>query len=254
MIEADPKKPLVVDEFTSVVDRQVAKIGAHAVQKWVRRNKRQFVAVTCHFDVIDWLQPDWILEPATMAFRREGLQQTGRPQLEVTIARVPYSAWRLFAPYHYLTASLNKSARCYGLFVGEEPAAFCGVLPRPHPKTKNIRGISRVVTLPDWQGLGLAFVLIDRLGAAYKASGYRLHNYPAHSAFIHAMDRSPLWTLKTKPLAHLGSNMSRRLQGVSHELGRPCAVFEYVGPADYWDAIPPRPVKKALPGKVSPTP
>ena len=55
---------IVVDEFTSVVDRQVAQIGAHAVQKYVRKSPgKQFVAATCHYDVIDWLQPDWMLEP-----------------------------------------------------------------------------------------------------------------------------------------------------------------------------------------------
>ena len=47
--------PVVVDEFTSVVDRQVAQFGSHAIQKFVRKNQRRFVAVTCHYDVIEWL-------------------------------------------------------------------------------------------------------------------------------------------------------------------------------------------------------
>jgi ABC-type ATPase with predicted acetyltransferase domain len=34
----------IVDEFTSVVDRQVAKIGSHAVQKYVRKHGKKFVA------------------------------------------------------------------------------------------------------------------------------------------------------------------------------------------------------------------
>ena len=46
-----------VDEFTSVVDRQVAQIGSHAVQKHVRENRKKFVAVTCHYDVVEWLHP-----------------------------------------------------------------------------------------------------------------------------------------------------------------------------------------------------
>jgi ABC-type ATPase with predicted acetyltransferase domain len=57
--------PIVVDEFTSVVDRQVAKIGAHAVQKFVRKHNRRFVAATCHYDVVEWLQPDWIFSLRT---------------------------------------------------------------------------------------------------------------------------------------------------------------------------------------------
>ena len=79
---------IAVDEFTSVVDRQVAKIGSHAVQKWARGKGRQFVAATCHYDLEDWLQPDWVLEPATMTFRWRSVQR--RPELACTIARVPY--------------------------------------------------------------------------------------------------------------------------------------------------------------------
>lgn len=48
------------DEFTSVVDRKVAKTGSAAIAKAVRKIGGQFVAVTCHHDVIDWLEPDWI--------------------------------------------------------------------------------------------------------------------------------------------------------------------------------------------------
>ena len=62
-------KPLFVfDEFTSVVDRTVAKIGSLAVQKSVRRSDKQFIAVTCHHDVIEWLQPDWVFDTNTMTF------------------------------------------------------------------------------------------------------------------------------------------------------------------------------------------
>jgi hypothetical protein len=63
-------KPIVVfDEFTSVVDREVAKVGSYAVSKAVRRQKgKQFIAVTCHFDIIDWLEPDWVFNCDTMEF------------------------------------------------------------------------------------------------------------------------------------------------------------------------------------------
>lgn len=87
----------VVDEFTSVVDRQVAKIGSHAVQKYVRAKGSKFVAVSCHSDIIDWLNPDWVLEPATMTFSWRSLQR--RPPIDVEIRRVEYRMWRLFAPY-----------------------------------------------------------------------------------------------------------------------------------------------------------
>ena len=51
---------IVFDEFTSVVDREVAKTGSLAIQKAVRRSGKKFIAVSCHSDIIEWLMPDWI--------------------------------------------------------------------------------------------------------------------------------------------------------------------------------------------------
>lgn len=230
--------PIVVDEFTSVIDRQVAQIGAHAVQKFARREKRQFVGISCHYDIIDWLQPDWIFEPATMHFARRSLQR--RPTLDVSICRVPYSTWAIFAPFHYLTNQLHRAARCFCLFVGDRPAAFGAMLHRPHPKVKDIMGLSRLVTLPDWQGLGLAMILSDKLGEAYKTIGKRMHTYPAHPSLIRSFDHSKMWAMKKKPGVFSPMTSTQRGargqgQGLgAHNMGkavRPCAVFEYVGPA-----------------------
>ncbi len=222
--------PVVVDEFTSVVDRQVAKIGSHAVQKWARRNSRQFVAVSCHYDIIDWLQPDWVLEPATMTFKWRSVQP--RPRLKGWVRRVPYSTWEMFAPYHYLTSSLHRAARCFGLFIEgvSHPVAFVGTLHRPHAQCRDITGNSRTVVLPDYQGLGLAFVLMNALGAAYRGIGRRLHSYPAHPEFVRSFGRSDKWIMVKRPgqFSPATGRSSSRKGGFG---GRPCAVFRYTGPA-----------------------
>jgi len=63
-------EPLIVfDEFTSVVDREVAKIGSYAIQKSVRKSDKKFIAVTCHNDVEDWLMPDWVFDCDSMEYR-----------------------------------------------------------------------------------------------------------------------------------------------------------------------------------------
>lgn len=59
---------VVYDEFTSVVNRQVAKAASFAISKCVRRNNKRFVAVSCHDDIIEWLQPDWIYNTDTKRF------------------------------------------------------------------------------------------------------------------------------------------------------------------------------------------
>ncbi len=56
----EEKELIVFDEFTSVVNREVAKTGSFAIQKAVRKMGKKFIAVSCHSDIIEWLQPDWI--------------------------------------------------------------------------------------------------------------------------------------------------------------------------------------------------
>tara|TARA_R110000737_G_scaffold54549_1_gene76836 strand:+ start:196 stop:894 length:699 start_codon:yes stop_codon:yes gene_type:complete len=54
------KDIVVFDEFTSVVNREVAKTGSLAIAKAIRKLNKKFVAVGCHSDILEWLQPDWI--------------------------------------------------------------------------------------------------------------------------------------------------------------------------------------------------
>ena len=63
---------IVIDEFTSVVDRQIAKIGAMAFAKgWRRSQARKVVLLSCHYDVIEWLQPDWVFDTTTNTLKKK---------------------------------------------------------------------------------------------------------------------------------------------------------------------------------------
>lgn len=58
---------VVFDEYTSVVDRQVAKAMSIAIHKAIKRYPdKKFVAIGCHFDIIKFLQPDWIFNTDKM--------------------------------------------------------------------------------------------------------------------------------------------------------------------------------------------
>ena len=73
----------VVDEFTSVVDRQIARVGALAFGKAWRRTGGQCVLLSCHHDVAPWLRPDWTFDTGTGAFRWGCLRR--RPPIELSI-------------------------------------------------------------------------------------------------------------------------------------------------------------------------
>lgn len=53
----------VIDEFTSVVDRNVAVSASRAMRGYVdRMGLTDIVLASCHRDVIPWLRPDWIID------------------------------------------------------------------------------------------------------------------------------------------------------------------------------------------------
>lgn len=61
-----PDDRVVIDEFTSVVDRRVACIGAGAFAKaWRRRESGQVIVVGPHFDILAWMRPDWVVRTST---------------------------------------------------------------------------------------------------------------------------------------------------------------------------------------------
>lgn len=64
----EDKEMVVFDEFTSVVNREVAKTASFAISKAIKFENRKFVAVSCHKDIIDWLEPDWIYDTDTKSF------------------------------------------------------------------------------------------------------------------------------------------------------------------------------------------
>jgi len=63
-IVCEAPKSVIVDEFTSVVDRQIAKFGALAFQKSWRRTGGKCVLLSCHYDILDWVEPDWVFDTA----------------------------------------------------------------------------------------------------------------------------------------------------------------------------------------------
>ena len=72
--------PWVVDEFSSVVDRQVAQVGSGAFAKAARRANLQAVLLSCHHDIVEWLEPDWCYDTGVgQLFLRRGDGATGMP-------------------------------------------------------------------------------------------------------------------------------------------------------------------------------
>jgi len=68
---------VVVDEFTSVLDRTVACTGSAAFVRAWRKRGGQVVLLTCHHDILDWLEPDWVFDTDDAKLYTTWAEQTG---------------------------------------------------------------------------------------------------------------------------------------------------------------------------------
>jgi ABC-type ATPase with predicted acetyltransferase domain len=60
------KNGAVIDEFTSVVDRNVAKAASVSISRYIKNNDlNNIVLSTCHRDILEWLEPDWVIDTDT---------------------------------------------------------------------------------------------------------------------------------------------------------------------------------------------
>jgi GNAT superfamily N-acetyltransferase len=219
--------PLVVfDEFTSVVDRTVAKVCSAAVAKGIRNGNLpcRFVAVTCHYDVAEWLEPDWVLDMATGRLERRCLR---RPRIELEIHRCRLAAWELFKRHHYLSAELALQARCYLTTWEGVPVSFSATLPII-AKYKH-RRFTRIVTLPDFQGIGIGMRSVAAVAQLHRAEGLRINVTSSHPALIRHCRRSPAW--KAVSVRKSGVGRSKRFCDYRSSAGRSVVSFEYLGAA-----------------------
>jgi len=119
------------------------------------------------------------------------------PKIELTVRRCEASVWQTcgFAKEHYLTASLNKSCRCLLFEWDGVPVAFVGILNSPKNGMRYACQISRLVILPDYQGLGLSTKIFNFCGAILlsirdEEHDYRMFIKTAHRKFGESLARN----------------------------------------------------------------
>ena len=189
---------ILVDEYTSVVDRNVAKSMSNALQKYIRKEKKQIILATCHYDILEWLQPDWIYDLNKGGALEKGDCLRQRPQISLSVYRVTYDTWNIFKKHHYMTEEMNKSASCFVFLWDKQIVAFVGVLPQPSGYfDKAVRG-SRTVVLPDFQGLGIGSKVTDFVASIYKQAGYRYFTKTVNPRLGEYRNHSGKWKTTSK--------------------------------------------------------
>ena len=135
----------------------------------------------------------------------------------------------MFARHHYLSGALTQYARCFLALWEGVPVAFCATVSLIG--RKNRWRISRIVTLPDYQGMGVGMAVAEAVAEIHVQQGHRVNVTASHPALLAHCRRSPRW--KTVGVKKTGSHGARKfIQNYRGSTGRAVVSFEYVGKRD----------------------
>lgn len=222
--KADKNQVVLIDEYTSVVDRDVAKSMSYALQKYIKKYDKKIVLASCHFDIMEWLMPDWTYSPLKGRVERHEYARRIRPKIELSIFRCRYETWNIFKQHHYLTQDLNKASKCFVVLWNDKPIAFLAILPFPGVGDEKTKRVSRIVVLPDFQGLGLGKIILNYISSLY----YSINN----QMYIRTMSPAlGLALLNDKNWIETSGNLKvpQKNSNGSSIIERPSYSYKYIG-------------------------
>ena len=90
---------------------------------------------------------------------------------------------------------MPQQSICYGLYnENNEIVAFLGVIHQPNINPK-IKRVTRLVVLPDYQGIGLGTRFLECVAEIYKKQGYDFSIVTSAKNLIHSLNKNKKWTL-----------------------------------------------------------
>lgn len=222
---------VVVDEFTSVVDRQIARFGALAFQKAWRRTAGKCVLLSCHYDIVEWLEPDWVFDTGTGRYSGRNLWR--RPKFELQIWKTDGNYWPMFEPHHYLKLPRVIAAAYYVGAVDGEPVCHVAVSPRLDIDAMRA---CRLVVMPEWQGAGVGTRFLNSVcgiqltSAKFAARATSVLFHTSHPGLCAALRRDKKWVQCSQSM--FGTNKkkpAKRIMRSSLLARKPAIVAGYGG-------------------------
>lgn len=194
---------VVIDEWTSVVDRTVAKVMSHCINKHARRENRRIVLLSCHYDIFEWVDPDWVIDCNKQSYTDRRLLQrrpARKEKLQFDIREIDGREWKYFSKYHYLSDKLPGGERVlYGLFHGSEQVGFqCFANYYAYSRTQVRKQMhsNRTVIHPDYAGFGLGIRLINETSEIMSQRGYDVRAKYSSTPIYRSMKKQPCWALQ----------------------------------------------------------
>ena len=224
------KESPFIDEFTSVVDRQTARALCHSINKLKNKN---MVISTCHKDVTQWLDADYIYDADLRKWLDRGsLRRNSNIEIEIRPCDTE-AVWEIFKKHHYLSMSVNKSANTWAIISGSKIIGMTSVIAFPSKNWKNGWRGHRTVILPEFQGMGIGTKVSDIIADYIVSTGARYFSKTSHPAFGEHRNNSPAWRATSKNMVIRKDYKSdRKTKEDGHKLkhaNRLCYSHEYIG-------------------------
>ena len=241
------KSNIMIDEFTSNLDRLTARSLAYSLKKYVtKQGLKNVILAGCQYDMIPWLEPDFVFD----FNQKEFIQLKGKlprwigkiqvqdeiltPDIDSQVCllkKADRKRWDIYSPYHYLTSSLVSNAVCWEIFVKvdytERNIGFIAVCPLVSGTVKGGIREHRLVILPSIQSCGLGIVVSETIAEYYTSLGNRYYTKTSHPRLGNYRNSSSVWK-KTTHNQKIRNNQNKpsKLWDVTT---RVCYTHEYIG-------------------------
>lgn len=226
------KPVVIIDEFTSVVDRDTARALCYSINKFAKSTGNSITLATCHRDVLSWIDFDNAYDTDSREWIDRRLVRRDS-ELKLNIRPCdPEKVWPIFKRHHYLSGKINKSCNCWVAYYCDKPVAMTSVISFPNANWKNGWREHRTVVLPEFQGMGIGSTISDTIAEMIVLSGGRFFSKTAHPALGEHREKSINWkpTSKNK-VVRTDYNSNRKSKEDGHKLQhahRSCYSHEFV--------------------------
>lgn len=228
---------VLLDEFTSTVDRNVARSCCTSLGKYIRRTNKQGVVVcSCHKDFIEFLKPEFVIDIDDLKVYDLRGQDLSR-HVKIDIYKTDdKDLWQVFKEHHYMSHEINKACHFYVMKLhGTDELVGCfSTLPQMTGTKKWGWRAHRTVVLPDYQGLGISSKSMNFFGDYYHKQGKFLGIRTSSIPMINSLKHNPMWEVgNATNSAKIDSKkthwtaLGERLKGKTRD--KDCTTAMYLG-------------------------
>lgn len=95
-----------------------------------------------------------------------------------------------------MNTELSSACKCFGVYDGRNIIGFMGVLHQPHGINKKLKRVSRMVILPDYQGIGIGYKFLNAVAKEYAKCGYTFTVVTSAKNLIYKLSNASNWSMK----------------------------------------------------------